>query len=669
MTAFYDFFRKFKFTDSANSNKAPHLNPLEEATFEADSVIDTATFVAGQNISFTVNDIQDENGGPVGHDGVPFGENERFTIDTVTINGPDYQTYVPLGTTKIRLERDLGQDFSDIEITNDPQSTIRVYRTADNQIVIGHTGPNLPYSQENIEDFSAALLTGGVHVDLTATYQDRGEWPVFSLQSSTNGNGSNANFRVSVVNNQYVVNVEEPGAGYAVGDTIIILGSGFPLGLTPDNDLTMIVAEIGTTTDPDDNEFVTFMRVTPSGTVPYRPGVDLAVTSTLQTVTNRGSATSNTITILNATESTSTSTGALKVVGGIGAQGTLRAGSIQATPIGSVNESTGKFTTVQSTTATGTAPFIVASTSEVANLHSETASRWHTPRTVTFTGDVSGTFTLDGSADISDVALTVGLDKVALGDDTTGNYAASLAVSGNGLSITGSAGESVNYTVTSNATSTNTGSTIVFRNASGNFSANTITAELNGNASTVTNGIYTTDTGTVTNVMLAGSIANSKLLNNSITINSTTVALGGSITGLATTADPSFTGTTTVGGILKINAGVNEKFQTKSSATGVVEHDCSSGQVFYHTTPSANWTVNLTNLNLSAEYATTVVVVVSQGAVGYYPNAVQIGGVNQTLRWVGNTVPTPSTNRVDVISFSIINNSGTYIVLAQLTGF
>lgn len=41
---------------------------------------------------------------------------------------------------------------------------------------------------------------------------------------------------------------------------------------------------------------------------------------------------------------------------------------------------------------------------------------------------------------------------------------------------------------------------------------------LSGNASTVTNGIYTTDSGTVTNTMLAGSIAYSKLnLSNSIT--------------------------------------------------------------------------------------------------------------------------------------------------------
>lgn len=45
-------------------------------------------------------------------------------------------------------------------------------------------------------------------------------------------------------------------------------------------------------------------------------------------------------------------------------------------------------------------------------------------------------------------------------------------------------------TIATNATNANTASTIVARDASGNFSAGTITAALSGNASTVTNGVY-----------------------------------------------------------------------------------------------------------------------------------------------------------------------------------
>jgi hypothetical protein len=83
--------------------------------------------------------------------------------------------------------------------------------------------------------------------------------------------------------------------------------------------------------------------------------------------------------------------------------------------------------------------------------------------------------------------------------------------------------------------SSNVVSTVVSRDASGNFSAGTITATLNGNASTVTNGVYTN--GSYSNpswiASLAGSkvtgIPNSSLSNGNITINGTVVALGNSI--------------------------------------------------------------------------------------------------------------------------------------------
>jgi hypothetical protein len=121
--------------------------------------------------------------------------------------------------------------------------------------------------------------------------------------------------------------------------------------------------------------------------------------------------------------------------------------------------------------------------------------------------------------------------------------------------------------------------------------------------------------------------------------------------------------------VLKIDDGVHEKFQTKADATGTVTHDCASGHVFYHTSPDANWTANFTNLNLNTGYVTAVSLVIVQGATGYYPNAVQIGGAAQTINWQGNATPTASSSRTDVVTFSILNNAGTYTVLGQLTGF
>ena len=93
--------------------------------------------------------------------------------------------------------------------------------------------------------------------------------------------------------------------------------------------------------------------------------------------------------------------------------------------------------------------------------------------TITLAGDLSGSATLTnlGSATLT---ATIAANSVALGTDTTGNYVGAGATSGNGISGSVSS-EGGTFTVTSNATNANTGSTIVFRDASGNFSAGVIT--------------------------------------------------------------------------------------------------------------------------------------------------------------------------------------------------
>ena len=115
-----------------------------------------------------------------------------------------------------------------------------------------------------------------------------------------------------------------------------------------------------------------------------------------------------------------------------------------------------------------------------------TATTLATGRTISLTGDVTGTSgSFDGSGNVS-IAATIAANSVALGTDTTGNYVAAGATSGNGISGSVSS-EGGTFTVTSNATNANTASTLVFRDASGNFSAGTITANLTGTASSATN--------------------------------------------------------------------------------------------------------------------------------------------------------------------------------------
>ena len=115
--------------------------------------------------------------------------------------------------------------------------------------------------------------------------------------------------------------------------------------------------------------------------------------------------------------------------------------------------------------------------------------------------------------------------------------------------------------------------------------------------------------------------------------------------------------------------GTEEAFATLTGATGTVTHDCDNGHIFYHTTPAADWTANFTNLGLTAEHATTLSIVIDQGATAYIPTAVEIGGVAQTLLWQGGSAPSGTADGTDVVAFSILNDGGTYVVMGQLVGF
>jgi len=129
------------------------------------------------------------------------------------------------------------------------------------------------------------------------------------------------------------------------------------------------------------------------------------------------------------------------------------------------------------------------------------------------------------------------------------------------------------------------------------------------------------------------------------------------------------TGPLTVNNQLIIEDGVSEKFSSLSGATGVVTHDCDNGHIFYHSSISADFTANFTNLGLSTNYGTTLTLILDQGATARIPSAVQISGSAQTINWQGGSAPTGTNNGVDAVSFTILRVSGNYVVLGQLVDF
>jgi hypothetical protein len=114
-----------------------------------------------------------------------------------------------------------------------------------------------------------------------------------------------------------------------------------------------------------------------------------------------------------------------------------------------------------------------------------------------------------------------------------------MAVSGTGLSgsqtFTANQAGNVTFTVTSNATNANTGSTIVARDASGNFSAGTITAALTGNVTgnvSGSSGSCTGNAATATSATSATSATNATNATNLSggTVAATTITATGNIT-------------------------------------------------------------------------------------------------------------------------------------------
>jgi hypothetical protein len=151
---------------------------------------------------------------------------------------------------------------------------------------------------------------------------------------------------------------------------------------------------------------------------------------------------------------------------------------------------------------------------------------------IKFNGPLTGNVT--GKADTAGNA-----DTVTNGVYTNGSYAnpswiTSLAASKVGLG-------NVENTALSTSTHYIGTTSIQYNRAS---AAQTLSGvSISGNAGTVTNGVYTTDTGTVTNTMLSGSIANNKLVNTTIQVNGVTLTLGDTAKTI-TAAAGTLTGTT-----------------------------------------------------------------------------------------------------------------------------
>lgn len=204
------------------------------------------------------------------------------------------------------------------------------------------------------------------------------------------------------------------------------------------------------------------------------------------------------------------------------------------------DDSTGKFTFIPD--ATNTSEVFSGTTGEIdAKIDWTNVNSKPDPVvTVTLTGDVTGS----GAATLTDLAsgtasisTTIAANSVALGNDTTGNYVASIT---NGSFLTGGDGgsEGAALTLGVDATSANTASKVVARDASGNFSAGTITATLSGTATNALNIEVDADTTSATTYLTFVTSTDGNLkpkVNTNLQFNASSNYLIGSATTTPTT--------------------------------------------------------------------------------------------------------------------------------------
>jgi hypothetical protein len=128
------------------------------------------------------------------------------------------------------------------------------------------------------------------------------------------------------------------------------------------------------------------------------------------------------------------------------------------------------------------------------------------------------------------------------------------------------------------------------------------------------------------------------------------------------------TGSVTLSGTVDIQE-MREAIVDVTLASNVGTLDWTAGNIYYiGTAPTANMTFNVTNLPTTNSKAMTINVLVTQGSTGYIPTTFQIAGTNQTIRWPGGIAPTPtsSAGKIDIFTFTLLRTSaGAWIVVAS----
>ena len=113
---------------------------------------------------------------------------------------------------------------------------------------------------------------------------------------------------------------------------------------------------------------------------------------------------------------------------------------------------------------------------------------------------------------------------------------------------------------------------------------------------------------------------------------------------------------------------VSEVINTTPGATSsTVVYNLSTGANWYHSSANTNYTANFTNVPTDSNRVITVTIVIVQGSTAYVPTDVQINGSSTTIKWSGSN--TGNSNQTDIIGFTFMRISSSWVVLGQINTF
>lgn len=108
-----------------------------------------------------------------------------------------------------------------------------------------------------------------------------------------------------------------------------------------------------------------------------------------------------------------------------------------------------------------------------------------------------------------------------------------------------------------------------------------------------------------------------------------------------------------------------EVLNIKTGATGSVTHDFSTGSIWYHSSITSNFTTALTNVPTTLNRSAVVSLILIQGLTPYYSSTITINGSAASINWPNAALPTPTANRREIESLTLLNVGGNWTVFGQ----